>query len=111
MQRGLVEELILQVYRDDLKTFLAELSQPAVQMARRRIPVSVGILSGLWSRPVEIKQIQQQVQLVRDRGFAGGIFLLLGELMGLYRSRVSPGASRSIQNTFPRKRYTNKDFA
>lgn len=101
VQRGLVEELILQVYRDELKNFLAELSQPAVQMARRRIPVGVGILSGLWSRPVEIKQIQQQVQLVRDRGFAGVSFFYWESLWG-YIAPESPQERRvAFKTLFP----------
>ncbi|WP_347276125.1 glycoside hydrolase family 10 protein [Coleofasciculus sp. FACHB-T130] len=101
VQRGLVEELVVQVYRDDLKSFLAELSQPSVQMARRQIPVGVGILSGLVSRPVDMKQIQQQVQAVRDRGFSGVSFFYWESLWG-YMSPEPPKRRReAFRALFP----------
>jgi uncharacterized lipoprotein YddW (UPF0748 family) len=98
VERGLVDELVLQVYRNDTNSFLAELSQPALQIARRRIPVSVGILSGLWRRPVTIKQIQQQVRAVRDRGFNGVSFFYWESLWG-YLTPESPRKRRAAFQT------------
>jgi uncharacterized lipoprotein YddW (UPF0748 family) len=96
-----VNELVLQVYRDDLKTFAAELSQPAVQMARGQIPVGVGILSGLWGRPVDMKQIQGQVQAVRDRGF-NGVSFFYWESLWSYMSPESPKKRReAFRSLFP----------
>jgi uncharacterized lipoprotein YddW (UPF0748 family) len=82
VEQGLVDELVVQVYRDDMSSFLAELSQPALQVARQKIPVGIGILTGLWSRPVAMKQIQQQVQAVRDRDFDGVSFFYWETLWG-----------------------------
>jgi len=101
VQRGLVEELVLQVYRNDLNRFSAELLQPAIQMARRQIPVGVGISSGSWRRPVAIAQIQQQVQAVRDRGFDGVSFFYWESLWG-YLAPESPRQRRAaFQSLFP----------
>ncbi|HEY9598050.1 MAG TPA: glycoside hydrolase family 10 protein [Cyanophyceae cyanobacterium] len=96
VQRGLIDELVLQVYRDDLKRFSAELSQPAVQNARRRIPVGIGIMSGTWRRPVAIAQIQKQVQMVRDRGFDGVSFFYWESLWGY----ITPESPRKRRDTF-----------
>lgn len=93
VQRGLVNELVLQVYRDDLRAFAAELSKPAVQFARRQIPVSVGILTGTWNRPVDIPQIQQQVAIVRERGFSGVSFFYW-ETLWSYLAPESPRQRR-----------------
>jgi uncharacterized lipoprotein YddW (UPF0748 family) len=79
-QRGLVEEIVLQVYRDDLKTFVKELERPQLRAALGRVPVSVGILAGLKNRSVPIKRIQQQVQAVRNRRFAGVSFFFYESL-------------------------------
>lgn len=73
-RRGLVEELIVQIYRDNFNTFISELEQPEVKTARSHIPVAIGILSGLKNKPVSLSQIQQQVEAVRSRGFAGMSF-------------------------------------
>ncbi len=79
-QRGLVEEIVLQVYRDDLKTFIKELERPEIRAAKGRVPVSVGILAGLKNRSQPIKHIQQQVQATRNRGFAGVSFFFYESL-------------------------------
>ena len=94
VEQGLVDELMVQVYRGDLNSFVAELSQPALEVARRRIPVGIGILSGLWRRPVTIKQIQQQVQAVRDRKFNGVSFFYWESLWG-YLAPESPQKRRA----------------
>jgi uncharacterized lipoprotein YddW (UPF0748 family) len=96
VQQGLVEELILQVYQDDLNSFVTELSHPAIQMARRQIPVGVGILAGTWSRPINIAQIQRQVKAVRDRGFDGVSFFYWESLWGY----IAPESPRKRRQAF-----------
>jgi len=70
-QRGYIDELIVQVYRQDLDRFVWELNRAAIQQVRSRIPTSIGILSGLKGRPVAMTWIRQQIDAVRDRTFAG----------------------------------------
>lgn len=93
VQRGWVEELVIQIYRDDLKSFSAQLKQPALEVARKQIPVGVGILTGTWSRPVDIAQIREQVQAVRERGFDGVSFFYWESLWG-YLAPESPRKRR-----------------
>ncbi len=103
VKRGLVDELIVQVYRDDFNRFQQDLSQPAIQFSRTKIPVSVGILSGTWNHPVPSKQIEQQVNLVRDRGFAGVSFFYWETLWG-YLTPESPSVRRfSFRRLFGEK--------
>ena len=73
-RKGLIEELIVQVYRPNLNSFIAELSQPELIEAQENIPVSIGILSGLKGRPVMSGQIKQQVRTARDRNFGVSFF-------------------------------------
>lgn len=80
---GLVEDLVLQIYRDDLNVFIKELEYPEVKAARSHIPVSIGILSGLKNRTVPIEQIKTQVEKVRDRKFAGVSFFFYETLWNL----------------------------
>jgi len=95
VQRGWVEELVIQIYRDDLKSFVTQLSQPALEVARRHIPVGVGILTGTWGRPVDIAQISEQVKAVRDRGFDGVSFFYWESLWG-YLAPESPRKRRKV---------------
>ena len=81
-RRGLVNELVLQVYRGDIKTFVTELERPEVIEARSHIPVGVGILQGLKNNPVPVAEIQKQVWAVRQRGFSGMSFFFYESLAG-----------------------------
>ncbi|MEB3826606.1 family 10 glycosylhydrolase [Phormidium sp. CCY1219] len=93
VDEGWVDELILQVYRDKLSDFTAELDRRSLQMARRRIPVGIGILSGTLTNPVTMEEIQQQVQVVRDRGFDGFSFFYW-ETLWSYLTPESPQVRR-----------------
>lgn len=79
-ERGLIEELIVQVYRDRLESFRTELNAPSLQAAQNHIPVSIGILTGLKNRPVETELIQDQVQAARRAGFSGVSFFFYESL-------------------------------
>lgn len=73
-RQGFVEELVVQIYRDDFNSFISELEQPEMKAARSHIPVGIGILTGLKEKDVSLSQIQKQVAAVRQRGFAGIAF-------------------------------------
>ncbi|MEO0705133.1 MAG: family 10 glycosylhydrolase [Cyanobacteria bacterium J06649_5] len=72
--KGWVDELVVQLYRDELDQFESELGKDPLLMARDRIPVSIGILTGTWRRPIPFEQIKAQVERSRDRQFAGVSF-------------------------------------
>lgn len=101
VQRGWVDELVLQVYRDELSRFTAELNQPAVRMARRTIPVSIGILTGTLGDPIPFEQIQAQVEAVRDRAF-DGVSFFYWETLWSYLTPESPQQRRQgFRELFP----------
>ncbi len=79
-RKGFVEEIILQVYRSDLKRFATELERTEVQLAKSHIPVGVGILTGLKGRSIPLTQIQEQVKATRDRNLAGVSFFFYESL-------------------------------
>lgn len=73
-RRGLVQELIVQVYRDDFSRFQGEILRSEVQAARDYLPVGIGLLSGLRGRITPSDRLWQQVQAVRQQGYAGVAF-------------------------------------
>ncbi len=82
-RKGLIEELVLQVYRSSHSSFVREISQPEVIAAKNHIPVSIGVLSGLKGRPVMFDRIRQQVNSVRESDFAGVAFFFYESLWNL----------------------------
>ncbi|MFM7572626.1 MAG: glycoside hydrolase family 10 protein, partial [Snowella sp.] len=82
-QQGLIDQLVLQVYRNQLSDFQRELQKPEVQTTKQQIPVAIGILSGLKNRPLPMTQIQEQVNFVRSEKFAGVSFFFYESLWNL----------------------------
>lgn len=74
VRRGIVDELIVQVYRSDLESFTEKISLPEIQEAKRKIPTGVGIMTGLRNRPVPMDRIKSQVQAVQHRGLGTAFF-------------------------------------
>nr|WP_242046665.1 glycoside hydrolase family 10 protein [Cylindrospermum sp. FACHB-282] len=97
---GIIEDLVLQIYRNDLNVFISELEYPEVKAAQSHIPVSIGILSGLKNRSVPMSQIQTQVQKVRDRNFAGVSFFFYETLWNMSQEKPL-GRQQGFQKIFP----------
>jgi len=80
---GLIEDLVIQIYRDDMKVFVNELEYPEVIAAKKHIPTSIGIIAGLKNKHVPVEQIKAQVKQVRDRNFAGVSFFFYETLWNM----------------------------
>jgi uncharacterized lipoprotein YddW (UPF0748 family) len=90
-RQGLVEELLVQVYRDKFESFVGELNNSDLKLASKHIPVGIGIMTGLKPKPVAMQQIQAQIAAVRDRGLAGVSFFFYETLWNLTNE---PAAAR-----------------
>ena len=99
-RKGLIEELILQVYRDNLNSFAGELNQPEVKAAKEHIPVGIGVLSGLKGRPVDFNLIKGQVNLTRNKKFAGVSFFFYESLWNFGPETVKQ-RQLNYQSLFP----------
>ncbi len=96
-RRGLIDELIVQIYRRDLERFEFEIDRADVQTAKEFLPVSIGILAGLKDNITDMSLINEQVKAVRDRGYAGVAFFFyetLGNRDSLFRGLFPTPARR-----------------
>ena len=99
-RQGIVEELAIQLYRDDINRLIDDLERPEVKAARNHIPVAIGILTGTLPRPISISQIQEQVQVVRQRGFAGVSFFFYETLWNI-ANETPTQRQAALQQIFP----------
>ena len=103
LKKGYVEELIIQLYRDDLGRFVWEMGQEAAEFARSRIPTSVGVLSGLKGRSVPMSQIAEQVEAVRDRDVSGGSVFFYETLWNLSEEGSVDERQAALAELFPNR--------
>jgi uncharacterized lipoprotein YddW (UPF0748 family) len=87
LELGLMDELVLQVYRNRWDAFEIELSKPEVQAARAKIPTLIGILTGLRTRPIANSIIKEQVGTISSKQF-GGLACFFYET--LFHEQIAP---------------------
>jgi uncharacterized lipoprotein YddW (UPF0748 family) len=68
---GLIDELVLQVYRDRLAAFRSEIIKPEVRSIQTKIPTLIGILTGLRTKSIATETIAKQVAAVTADRLAG----------------------------------------
>jgi uncharacterized lipoprotein YddW (UPF0748 family) len=103
---GLIDELIVQLYRDDIDHFKAELERPEWQEVRLRVPVAVGVLTGLRVQNVDMRQIKGQVKMLREMNFDGFSFFFyetLGNRDASFESLMYTPADRPNLQRFAMK--------
>ncbi|NJM96282.1 MAG: family 10 glycosylhydrolase [Phormidesmis sp. RL_2_1] len=101
VNQGWVDELVVQIYRDQLEMFDRELSKGALQKAMARIPVSIGILTGTWRRPIPFAQIQAQVERSRDRRFSGVSFFYWDTLWSYFTPESPEKRRQNFRDLLP----------
>lgn len=82
-EKGLIEELVLQVYREKITDFRREINRPEVKKAKSHIPFGIGILSGLKNRPIPMKRIVEQVKNTRNSNLSGVSFFFYESLWNM----------------------------
>ena len=102
VDRGIADEAIVQIYRHDLQSFNHEVQKPEMQAARAKVPMGVGILAGLRTKPVSSRAIQNQVQTAR----ASGLGLTFFSYESLWEATEEPPEARQalFQSLFGRVR-------
>jgi uncharacterized lipoprotein YddW (UPF0748 family) len=74
VRQDLVDEIIVQVYRPRLSTFVEQIVRPEISETQKKIPTGIGILSGVRHRPVAMKFIQEKVLASRQRNLGVSFF-------------------------------------
>ncbi len=104
-RQSYIDELIVQVYRTERSSFLGEIDRPELRDINSRIPVGIGILTGLSSRSVSTSNIEDQVRMTRDRRFAGVSFFFyetLGRRDAVFQALFPRPAERPTVQTYRR---------
>ncbi|WP_187308059.1 glycoside hydrolase family 10 protein [Nostoc cycadae] len=74
IRQNIVDELVVQVYRPDLQSFIANIGRSEIQEAQQKIPTGIGIMTGLRNNPVPMQQIKSQVRAAQERGLGVAFF-------------------------------------
>lgn len=71
---NLVDEIVMQVYRQDIDQFNAQIDRPEIREVKQKIPTAIGIMTGMRNRPVPIARIKAQASSAQYRGLGVAFF-------------------------------------
>lgn len=99
VRKDLIDELIIQVYRSDFAVFKNEITKPEVKEAQGKIPVGIGILTGLPNRFTPIEFVREKALATR-RERLGIAFFFYGSMWGNGEAELGD-RKYSFQSLFP----------
>lgn len=98
VDNNIVDELIVQVYRPEMNSYLEQIGRSEIQAAQQKIPTAIGVLTGLRNRPVPMPLIQSKVKAARDRGL--GVTFFFYESLWEYAPEPSAERKSNFQALF-----------
>ncbi|MEB3178560.1 MAG: glycoside hydrolase family 10 protein [Nostocaceae cyanobacterium] len=99
VRMNIVDELIVQVYRPELQSFIAKISRPEMREVQQTIPTGVGIMAGLRNNPVPMQRIKSQVQAAQERGL--GVIFFYYESLWDYAPESAQQRQSGFASLFP----------
>lgn len=107
VEQGLLDEVIVQVYRPELAAFRAELASDRFQRLQQKVPISIGLYTGPFFRAKSLTHLQQEVASVRDANFAGVSFFSWETTLWLLKSSSTDQVKRGFLTLFPQASWPN----
>lgn len=109
VRQGFVDELLVQVYRDDLDDYLSQISRPEIVEVQKRISTAIAILSGLRNSSVPMPRVYSQAVNAKNRGL-GVSFFYYKSLWG-YGPETVAERQRDLLYLFrnPASRFANRN--
>jgi uncharacterized lipoprotein YddW (UPF0748 family) len=74
VRQGLVDEVVVQLYRPDIESFSSQLNRPEFDASRARVTTAIGIMAGQRQDPGPMGRILAQVRAARQRGLGVVLF-------------------------------------
>lgn len=74
VRQGLVDEVVVQLYRPDVESFSSQLNRPEFDVSRAKVTTAIGIMAGQRHDPVPLQRVIAQVRAARQRGLGVVLF-------------------------------------
>ncbi len=99
---ALVDEVIVQVYRQDLATLKAELYSSGFRtLLRQPVPISIGLYTGPILAAKQIQPLRQEVETVRATGYNGVSFFCWETTFWLFKGSPEKQVRQTFLKLFP----------
>lgn len=102
VELGLVDEVIVQVYRQDLAALKAELSNNKIRsLLYQSVPISVGLYTGPVLAAKQIQNLAHEVEAVRAAGYKGVSFFCWETTFWFFKGSPEKQVRQTFLKLFP----------
>jgi uncharacterized lipoprotein YddW (UPF0748 family) len=88
VELGLLDEVVVQLYRPSLDSLQAELDRPELRSMTKRVPIGIGLYTGPFNRAKSSQQIERERQAVQSSGYAGTSLFSWETTFWIFRSKA-----------------------
>jgi uncharacterized lipoprotein YddW (UPF0748 family) len=101
VDQGFLDEVIVQVYREDIGALEAELYGGGFRTVDPEIPVAIGLYTGPAGQAKPADQIAQEVEAVQVAGYDGVAFFCWETTLWLLKQSPTPQVYTLFMERFP----------
>lgn len=100
VRKDFVDEIVMQVYRDDYNSFIEQLERAEIKEVKQKISTAIGILSGLPRRQIAMGQVEQQSRAAQQRDL--GVAYFFYDSLWDYAPETADERKQGFARLFPR---------
>lgn len=100
VKQGLLDEVVVQVYRKDLSVLNSELYNGGFRNLQQHIPISIGLYTGPFLSPKPASTILKEVEAVRKASFKGVSFFCWETTFWLFKGSSNDQVKQAFLKLF-----------
>ncbi|NJL65190.1 MAG: family 10 glycosylhydrolase [Methylacidiphilales bacterium] len=97
---GLLDEVIVQVYREDLRAISNELNNRELQNIKNKLPIAIGLYTGPFLSPKSIPKLQREIQIVQKYNYSGVSFFCWETTLWFFKGGSEQQLENSLRKVF-----------
>ncbi|MBD2776484.1 family 10 glycosylhydrolase [Iningainema tapete] len=97
---GLLDEVVVQVYRQDLASFKSELYNGGFYSLQNLVPVSIGLYTGPFLGAKSIQRLQKEVKAVQAASYSGVSFFSWETTLWLFKKSPAQAVEKVFVELF-----------
>ncbi|MEM6835618.1 MAG: family 10 glycosylhydrolase [Cyanobacteria bacterium P01_C01_bin.120] len=101
VNQGWLDEVIVQVYRDDLAVLESELQNPELLAVNQQLPMGIGLYTGPAINAKPVETIQQEMAAVKAAGYRGMAFFCWETTLWIFKDSAANQVHEAFTSQFP----------
>ncbi|MBW4600365.1 MAG: hypothetical protein KME29_12365 [Calothrix sp. FI2-JRJ7] len=97
---GLLDEVIVQIYREELTSLKSKLKNNDLLRIKNKIPVAIGLYTGPFLKAKSIEKVKQEVKIVQQSTYKGVSFFCWETTLWFFKGGSHDSVEQSFRKLF-----------